>query len=221
MELRIFLVRAASLITIRRFCVQIKWCVISRKVLSDLHHLMSKYSIVNFAGERKRKYVFQWQTSCSKIKSTSIATVPDRCLITLIILTQLISRYTVKRVDEVVRRPHLVTQDQNTQVSNKVSDIHVENSIINIELFRHFSQVIELVCYDYISHVELNVCKCRTSSTELTPPGLELAILTSTILYSTTAPHFLPCLRVYWRIERVQRSYIFAPRCLTEVKQHD
>ncbi len=53
------------------------------------------------------------------------------------------------------------------------------------------------------------------------PPGLELAIFTSTILYSTTAPHFLPCLRVHWRIERVQRSYIFAPRCLTEVKQHD
>ncbi len=75
--------------------------------------------------------------------------------------------YTVKRVDEVVRHPHLVTQDQNTQVSNKVSDIHVENSIINIELFLHFSQVIELVRYDYISHVELIVCKCRTSSTEL------------------------------------------------------
>jgi hypothetical protein len=74
---------------------------------------------------------------------------------------------TVKRVDEVVRHPHLVTQDQNTQVSNKVSDIHVENSIINIELFQHFSQVIELVRYDYISHVELIVCKCRTSSTEL------------------------------------------------------
>jgi hypothetical protein len=72
---------------------------------------------------------------------------------------------TVKRVDEVVRHLHLVTQDQNTQVLNKVSDIHVENSIINI--FRHFSQVIELVRYDYISHVELIVCKCRTSSTEL------------------------------------------------------
>ena len=63
--------------------------------------------------------------------------------------------YTVKRVDEVVRHPHLVTQDQNTQVSNKVSDIHVENSITNIELFRQFSQVIEQVRYDYISHVEL------------------------------------------------------------------
>ncbi len=43
---------------------------------------------------------------------------------------------TVKRVDEVVRHPHLVTQDQNTQASNKVSDIPEENFTINIELFR-------------------------------------------------------------------------------------
>jgi hypothetical protein len=49
--------------------------------------------------------------------------------------------YTVKRVDEVVRHPHLVTQDQKTQVSNKFFDIPVENFTINIELFRHFSQV--------------------------------------------------------------------------------
>jgi hypothetical protein len=49
--------------------------------------------------------------------------------------------YTVKRVDEVVRHPHLVTQDQNTQVSNKVFDIPEENFTINIELFQHFSQV--------------------------------------------------------------------------------
>ncbi len=48
---------------------------------------------------------------------------------------------TVKRVDEVVRHPHLVTQDQFTQVSKKVSDIPEENFTINIELFRHFSQV--------------------------------------------------------------------------------
>jgi hypothetical protein len=54
---------------------------------------------------------------------------------------------TVKRVDEVVRHPHLVTLDQNTQVSNKFFDIPVENFTINIELFRHFSQ-------------------CRTSLTE-------------------------------------------------------
>jgi hypothetical protein len=43
-------------------------------------------------------------------------------------------QYTVKRVD-------LVTQDQNTQVSKKVSDIHEENFTVNIELFQHFSQV--------------------------------------------------------------------------------
>jgi hypothetical protein len=49
--------------------------------------------------------------------------------------------YTVKRVDKVVRHPHLVTQDQNTQVLNKVSDISEENFTINIELLRHFSQV--------------------------------------------------------------------------------
>jgi hypothetical protein len=48
---------------------------------------------------------------------------------------------TVKRVDEVVRHPHLVTQDQFTQVSKKVSDIPEENFIINIKLSRHFSQV--------------------------------------------------------------------------------
>jgi hypothetical protein len=34
--------------------------------------------------------------------------------------------FTVKRVDEVVRHPHLVTQDQTTQVSNNFFDIHVE-----------------------------------------------------------------------------------------------
>jgi hypothetical protein len=51
-------------------------------------------------------------------------------------------KYTVKRVDEVVRHPHLVTQDQKTQVSNKFFDIPVENFTINIELFRHFSQVL-------------------------------------------------------------------------------
>ncbi len=49
--------------------------------------------------------------------------------------------YTVKRVDEIVRHPHLVTQDQNTQVSKKVFDIPEENFTINIKLFRHFSQV--------------------------------------------------------------------------------
>ncbi len=49
--------------------------------------------------------------------------------------------YTVKRVDEVVPYPHLVTQDQFTQVSKKVSDIPEENFTINIKLFQNFSQV--------------------------------------------------------------------------------
>jgi hypothetical protein len=48
---------------------------------------------------------------------------------------------TVKRVNEVVRHPHLVTQDQNAQVLKKVSYISEENFTINIELLRHFSQV--------------------------------------------------------------------------------
>jgi hypothetical protein len=48
---------------------------------------------------------------------------------------------TVKRVDEVVRHPHLVTQDQFTQVPKKVSAIPEENFAIKIELFQHFSQV--------------------------------------------------------------------------------
>jgi hypothetical protein len=43
--------------------------------------------------ERKRKYVFQWQTARSKLKKTSIATVRDLCLATVKILTHLISRY--------------------------------------------------------------------------------------------------------------------------------
>ncbi len=43
------------------------------------------------------------------------------------------ANYTVKRVDEVVRHLHLVTQDQFTQVSKKVSDIPEENFTINIE----------------------------------------------------------------------------------------
>jgi hypothetical protein len=54
-------------------------------------------------------------------------------------------RHTVKRVDEVVRHPHLVTQDQNTQVSNKVTDIPEENFTINIELFRQTFTNVELL----------------------------------------------------------------------------
>ncbi len=53
--------------------------------------------------------------------------------------------YTVKRVDEVVRHPHLVTQDQFTQVSKKVSDIPEENFTINVELFRQTFTNVELL----------------------------------------------------------------------------
>jgi len=57
---------------------------------------------------------------------------------------------TVKRVDEVVRHPHLVTQDQFTQVSKKVSDIPAENFTINIELFLQTFTNVELVRQNWI-----------------------------------------------------------------------
>ncbi len=63
--------------------------------------------------------------------------------------------YTVKRVDEVVRHPHLVMQDQFTQASKKVSDIPEEIFIINIELFRHYFTWVELLRYKHIPHVEI------------------------------------------------------------------
>jgi hypothetical protein len=64
------------------------------------------------------------------------------CQLFILFLMPLCSTvYTVKSVDEVVRHPHLVTQDQFTQVSKKVSDIPNKNFTINIELFRHFSEV--------------------------------------------------------------------------------
>jgi hypothetical protein len=53
--------------------------------------------------------------------------------------------YTVKRVDKVVRHPHLVTQDQFTQVSEKVFDIPAEDFTINIKLFLHSFTNVELV----------------------------------------------------------------------------
>ncbi len=52
--------------------------------------------------------------------------------LSLVMMTPAIIRYTVKRVDEVVRHRHLVTQDQNTQVSKKIFDIPTENFTINI-----------------------------------------------------------------------------------------
>jgi hypothetical protein len=63
--------------------------------------------------------------------------------------------YTVKRVDEVVRHPHLVMQDQFTQVSKKVSDIPEENFTINIKLFQQNFTFVELLRYEHIPHVEI------------------------------------------------------------------
>ncbi len=52
---------------------------------------------------------------------------------------------TVKKFDEVVRHPHLVTQDQFSLVSEKDSGIPEDNFNINIELLR----------YKHIPNVEL------------------------------------------------------------------
>jgi hypothetical protein len=60
------------------------------------------------------------------------------------------SRNTVKRVDEVVRHQHLVTQDQFTQVSKKVSDIPAEDFTKNIELFLQTFTNVELVRQNWI-----------------------------------------------------------------------
>jgi hypothetical protein len=59
-------------------------------------------------------------------------------------MSNLEQSYTVKRVDEVVRHPHLVTQDQFTQVSKKVSDIPAEDFTKNIELFLQILQMSNL-----------------------------------------------------------------------------
>ncbi len=46
-----FLVRAASLFTLRTFGAQINWHIISRKVLFDPHRFLSNKSPIHFAGE--------------------------------------------------------------------------------------------------------------------------------------------------------------------------
>ncbi len=68
--------------------------------------------------------------------------------------------HTVKRVDKVVRHPHLVTQDQFTQVSKKVSNIPEEDFTKNIELF-----------WQPFTNVELLRQSWKVS--KLTPPGRE------------------------------------------------
>ncbi len=76
----------------------------------------------------------------SSVRASMNLLIPERC--NALQRAGSDSMYTVKRVDEVVRHQHLVTQDQFTQVSEKISDIPVENFTINIELFRlNFSNV--------------------------------------------------------------------------------
>ena len=66
-----------------------------------------------------------------------------------------IIKYTVKRIDEVVRHPHRVTQVQFSLVSEKVSGIPEDNFTINIKLFQQNFTFIELLCYKHIPHVEI------------------------------------------------------------------
>jgi hypothetical protein len=53
--------------------------------------------------------------------------------------------FTVKRVDEVVRHPHLVTQDQFALVSEKVFGTPEDNLTKNIELFGQIFTNVKLV----------------------------------------------------------------------------
>ncbi len=53
-----FLVRAATLFTLRTFGAQIKWRVISRKVLFDPHRFLSNKSPIHFAGESGKGNTF-------------------------------------------------------------------------------------------------------------------------------------------------------------------
>jgi hypothetical protein len=62
---------------------------------------------------------------------------------------------TVKRVDEVVRHPHLVTQDQFSLVSKKDSGIHEDNCNKNIEVFQQTFTIVVLLRYKHIPNVEL------------------------------------------------------------------
>ncbi len=57
---------------------------------------------------------------------------------------------TVKKVDEVVRNPHLVTQDQFSLVSEKASGILEGNFTINIKLFLQTFTNVELLRQNWI-----------------------------------------------------------------------
>ena len=53
-----FLVRAATLFTLRTFGAQINWRIISRKVLFDPHRFLSNKSPIHFAGESGKGNTF-------------------------------------------------------------------------------------------------------------------------------------------------------------------
>ena len=53
-----FLVRAASLFTLRTFGAPIKWRVISKKILFDPHRYLSNKSPIHFAGESGKGNTF-------------------------------------------------------------------------------------------------------------------------------------------------------------------
>ncbi len=57
-QMDFFLVRAASLFTLRTFGAQINWRVISRKVLFDPHRFLSNKSPIHFAGESGKGNMF-------------------------------------------------------------------------------------------------------------------------------------------------------------------
>jgi hypothetical protein len=89
-----FLVRTASLFTLRTCGAQINWHVISRKALFAPHRFLSNKSPIHFAGESGNRNTFlngKWHVH--KWKWTSIATVPDFCPTTVKIFTHLISGY--------------------------------------------------------------------------------------------------------------------------------
>ncbi len=68
---------------------------------------------------------------------------------------KVVNVYTGKRVDEVVRHLHRVTQDQFSLVSEKVSGIPEDNNTMNMKIFRQTLTCIELLRYKRISNVEL------------------------------------------------------------------
>jgi hypothetical protein len=75
-------------------------------------------------------------------------------------------------------------------------------------------------CYYKYRTFSTEFFKCWTSSAEMDCLKSNITwawtyVFRFIFQYSTTAPHFLPYSRAHWRIQSVQRSYIFAPRCLT------